>query len=340
MPEYRQAVYVISVAAELAGCHPQTLRIYERKGLLRAGPHRWRQPPLQRGRHRAAPQDPGAHQRGAEPGRRAAGPRTRGPGRGARRTDPGDAGPDRRHPRPVPARNRPVRPFSPSPTPHKLDTLVIKFSELTGSQVNREEVGGPGPIPRHREPNWSRPRMALDPNRWTLKTQEALTNAVEAAGPSGRQPRGDARPPAGRAAPARTRGSSFPSSTRSGSDRWQPAQRGRRGAGQAAGGLRRRQPRWVAQISRILLDGPTRCRAELGDEYLSTEHLLLALADPIDGSTAQRIGVRREQLLDRAAGGPGQPPGHQPEPRGHLPGAREVRPRPHRRWPGRASSTR
>jgi MerR family transcriptional regulator/heat shock protein HspR len=29
-----QAVYVISVAAELAGVHPQTLRIYERRGLL------------------------------------------------------------------------------------------------------------------------------------------------------------------------------------------------------------------------------------------------------------------------------------------------------------------
>ncbi len=29
------AVYVISVAAELSGMHPQTLRIYERKGLLR-----------------------------------------------------------------------------------------------------------------------------------------------------------------------------------------------------------------------------------------------------------------------------------------------------------------
>jgi len=27
-------VYVISVAAELAGVHPQTLRIYERKGLV------------------------------------------------------------------------------------------------------------------------------------------------------------------------------------------------------------------------------------------------------------------------------------------------------------------
>jgi MerR family transcriptional regulator, heat shock protein HspR len=31
---FSRAVYVISVAAELAGMHPQTLRIYERKGLL------------------------------------------------------------------------------------------------------------------------------------------------------------------------------------------------------------------------------------------------------------------------------------------------------------------
>jgi MerR family transcriptional regulator/heat shock protein HspR len=29
-----QGVYIISVAAEIAGVHPQTLRIYERKGLL------------------------------------------------------------------------------------------------------------------------------------------------------------------------------------------------------------------------------------------------------------------------------------------------------------------
>ena len=33
-PDRRHGVYVISVAAELAGVHPQTLRIYERKGLL------------------------------------------------------------------------------------------------------------------------------------------------------------------------------------------------------------------------------------------------------------------------------------------------------------------
>ena len=35
MPDARlRGLYVISVAAELAGVHPQTLRIYERRGLL------------------------------------------------------------------------------------------------------------------------------------------------------------------------------------------------------------------------------------------------------------------------------------------------------------------
>ena len=33
-PDPARAVYVISVAAELAGVHAQTLRIYERKGLV------------------------------------------------------------------------------------------------------------------------------------------------------------------------------------------------------------------------------------------------------------------------------------------------------------------
>ena len=33
-PTRDRALYIISVAAELAGVHPQTLRIYERKGLI------------------------------------------------------------------------------------------------------------------------------------------------------------------------------------------------------------------------------------------------------------------------------------------------------------------
>ncbi len=34
MTEHQAAVYIISVAAELVGMHPQTLRVYERRGLL------------------------------------------------------------------------------------------------------------------------------------------------------------------------------------------------------------------------------------------------------------------------------------------------------------------
>jgi MerR family transcriptional regulator, heat shock protein HspR len=34
MANDERALYIISVAAELAGVHPQTLRIYERKGLI------------------------------------------------------------------------------------------------------------------------------------------------------------------------------------------------------------------------------------------------------------------------------------------------------------------
>lgn len=49
----RGAVYVISVAAEIAGVHPQTLRIYERKGLLepartRGGSRRYSEDDLRR----------------------------------------------------------------------------------------------------------------------------------------------------------------------------------------------------------------------------------------------------------------------------------------------------
>ncbi len=51
-----RAVYVISVAAELAGVHPQTLRVYERKGLLdpsrtQGGSRRFSDEDLDRLRH-------------------------------------------------------------------------------------------------------------------------------------------------------------------------------------------------------------------------------------------------------------------------------------------------
>ena len=54
--DVNQAVYVISVAAELTGMHPQTLRIYERKGLLdpsrtSGGSRRFSEHDLERLRH-------------------------------------------------------------------------------------------------------------------------------------------------------------------------------------------------------------------------------------------------------------------------------------------------
>jgi MerR family transcriptional regulator/heat shock protein HspR len=53
MSDRREAVFIISVAAELAGVHPQTLRIYERKGLIRpyrtpGGTRRYSQQDLER----------------------------------------------------------------------------------------------------------------------------------------------------------------------------------------------------------------------------------------------------------------------------------------------------
>lgn len=51
-----RAVYVISVAAELTGMHPQTLRVYERRGLLdpsrtEGGSRRFSEQDLERLRH-------------------------------------------------------------------------------------------------------------------------------------------------------------------------------------------------------------------------------------------------------------------------------------------------
>jgi len=53
MSDQRDAVYIISVAAEIVGMHPQTLRVYERKGLVEpfrtpGGTRRYSQADLER----------------------------------------------------------------------------------------------------------------------------------------------------------------------------------------------------------------------------------------------------------------------------------------------------
>ena len=78
--------------------------------------------------------------------------------------------------------------------------------------------------------------------------------------------------------------------------------------------------------------------AKLGDEYISTEHLLLALTDKGSGVADAPARPR----LAGEGGGRGARPaqGHLPQPRGQRPGAGEIRPRPDRGGGARASSTR
>ena len=78
------------------------------------------------------------------------------------------------------------------------------------------------------------------------------------------------------------------------------------------------QPAVSAAVSRVLDRAFDEAR-RLEDEYVSTEHLLLALDV-----------VPRDAAGGEDRGRPRRPARHEPGSRGHLPGAREVRPRPDR----------
>ena len=93
-----------------------------------------------------------------------------------------------------------------------------------------------------------------------------------------------------------------------------------------------------SELVQILRDAEKEMR-ELKDEYVSTEHLLLAIADH-PGKAGRRAAQRRRHARAAAQGaerGPRQPPRHRREPRGQVPGARALRSRPDRgRRPGQA----
>ena len=80
----------------------------------------------------------------------------------------------------------------------------------------------------------------------------------------------------------------------------------------------------------------------LQDEYVSTEHLLLAAAEIARRSPAHPRGGRRQSRShpQRPSVCPRRTASRQPKPREHLPGTREVRARPDREPPERASWTR
>ncbi|MEM9467319.1 MAG: ATP-dependent chaperone ClpB [Actinomycetota bacterium] len=133
--------------------------------------------------------------------------------------------------------------------------------------------------------------MALDPNRWTIKTQEAVQTAIESA-------RTAAHPEVtpdhlllallgqadGVVLPVLTRVGAQPMAVRN-----QVEERLAKLA-KAYGGSDPSMSRGL----RDAIDVADRAREELHDEYLSTEHLLLALADRLDLDREQLLGALRE----------------------------------------------
>ena len=128
--------------------------------------------------------------------------------------------------------------------------------------------------------------MALDPNRWTLKVQEAFNEAISLARARNNP---ELTPHHLLAAmlgqegtlvlPVLERVGVAPLSLRNKVD-------------DALDKLPKAYGGGEAQMSRTLRDALERAdgeRVDLGDEYLSIEHVLLALAD--------RVGVSREELL-------------------------------------------
>ena len=137
--------------------------------------------------------------------------------------------------------------------------------------------------------------MAVDPNKWTIKTQEAVASALERAGAESHP---EVTPdhlllallsqPEGVVLPLLTKVERPPAPLRAETEKALAAMPKAYGT----------EPRLSRQSNRVLNDADE-VRAELGDDYVSTEHLLLGLANPDPGgATAARIDLSRDQLME------------------------------------------
>ncbi|MGH9018545.1 MAG: Clp protease N-terminal domain-containing protein, partial [Acidimicrobiales bacterium] len=128
--------------------------------------------------------------------------------------------------------------------------------------------------------------MAIDPNRWTVKSQEAFAAASELARTRSHAEitpdhllAGLVAQPDGLAVPLLGRAGVEPTALAGTVDERLSK------LAKSYGGA---QPQMSRELTRVLDDADT-ARADMGDDYLSVEHLLLALA----GST----GATRDRLL-------------------------------------------
>ncbi len=136
--------------------------------------------------------------------------------------------------------------------------------------------------------------MAVDPKKWTIKTNEAVAAAIERAG-------AESNPEVTpdhllSALLGQAEGVVLPLLTKV----ERPVAALRKETEEALAKLPKAygtEPRLSRQTNRVLAEADS-VRAELGDDFVSTEHLLLALANPdMGGATAARINLTRDELL-------------------------------------------
>lgn len=133
--------------------------------------------------------------------------------------------------------------------------------------------------------------MALDPNRWTIKTQEAVQAAIESA-------RSASHPEVTPdhlllALLGQDDGVVLPVLSRIGAQPLAVRNRVEERLAKLAKAYGGSDPSMSRDL-RNAIDGADRAREELHDEYLSTEHLLLAFADRLDADREQLLGALRE----------------------------------------------
>ncbi len=136
--------------------------------------------------------------------------------------------------------------------------------------------------------------MAIDPKKWTIKTNEAVAAAIERAGAMSNP---EVTPDHLLSALlGQAEGVVLPLLTKV----ERPVAALRAETEEALAKLPKAygtEPRLSRQTNRVLEDADS-VRAELGDEYVSTEHLLLGLANPDPGgATAARLNLTRDELL-------------------------------------------
>ena len=174
----------------------------------------------------------------------------------------------------------------------------------------------------------------MQADRFTIKSQEALAAAQRLAGARAQPGGGAPSPPARAARAGRWDRGARPAARRSAIPSGCAASRTPRSTplptitGDSASA-----PALGSELIDLLQRADDEARG-LGDEYVSTEHLLLALA----GTPRWTWAPRATSWRRRRGGGARPAPRDRPEPRGPVPGAGALRPRPHRG--GRAGQAR